>query len=736
MKTKSSPSRAFVPDVLAGYMVSPGLFALVVLGMSYQAGFNLFVPLMTRHVFDSVLPAHDAAGLRVVAISLVAALAGRVVVSTSQEWWMARLAARAMAARRAQMFERLQSQPSVFFGKFSAGDVLARFSSDLSVVETATSRALPRAMYSLINVVGGIGLMAAMDVRLAAGVLGLLTIAFLGPRRLSAGAVARNAARRDIESKLLVAVQESVALQAVVRALGLQPWTRRSYDDKLETYRADVTRATFASSAAETFTVVILSCVQLVVLCVGALLVIRDDMTAGQLIAYTTLIGTVAGNTFGLSSTLPPLIEGAGGLARINELFGDRVKPTGSEELPPVRGSIRLEDVTFSYAGERKVLHDLTLDIPAGSSAAFVGPSGSGKSTVLSMITRTNAPESGRVRIDGHDIASVKAESLYGQMAIVAQESLLFDTTIRENIRTGRLDATDAEIEQAARKAEIHDAIVAMPRGYDTPVGERGAQLSGGQRQRVAIARAMVRDPRLLVLDEATSALDPGTEAAVSKTLVEFGRGRTVLAVTHRLSTVADFDCIFVLRDGVLVERGSHQELLARAGVYRQLWDKQQGVSVKGANQATLTPALLATIPLFAALDDQARTRLASCFVSMTYGRDHELFRIGDPGDAFYVIARGQVVIELPNGVTRVLGDGDSFGEIALLDSRPRTATARARTDCTMLLLPRQPFHDLLEQEPAIAAALQKKAADYLSVTDGPSIGETSRSPGSDHPRR
>jgi ATP-binding cassette subfamily B protein len=296
---------------------------------------------------------------------------------------------------------------------------------------------------------------------------------------------------------------------------------------------------------------------------------------------------------------------------------------------------------------------------------------------------------------------------------------VLLNTTIRKNIRVGRLPATDEEVEAAARMAEMHEPILAMTRGYDTLAGERGGNLSGGQRQRIAIARAILRDPRLLVLDEATSALDPATEEAVSRIFDELADGRTVISVTHRLATVKGYDRIFVMKDGALAEWGRHDELVARGGIYQELWTKQSGVSVGADGEASVTPELLATMPLLSSLHHAARHELAGRFVTLTCSAGAELFHVGDPGDAFYVIARGRVRIDVPlidRNVERVLSEGDSFGEIALLSDAPRTASARAVTPCTLLLLPRASFAQMVAKHPAVAARLRAKAEAHQAA--------------------
>jgi ATP-binding cassette subfamily B protein len=236
----------------------------------------------------------------------------------------------------------------------------------------------------------------------------------------------------------------------------------------------------------------------------------------------------------------------------------------GAVALPRLQSEIVLEDVSFSYTGEQSQLRNLNLRIPRGCKVGLVGPSGSGKSTVLNLILRLYDPESGCVRIDGRDVREVTRESLLAQIGVVFQESFLFNTSIRENIRLGKQDATDAEVEAAARGAEIHDFIESLPQGYDTHAGERGGLISGGQRQRIAIARATIRDPAILLLDEATSALDPATESAILTTLYRLAAGRTMIFATHRLDSLADADIVFVLEDGRVAASGSPRELLAQ----------------------------------------------------------------------------------------------------------------------------------------------------------------------------
>jgi ATP-binding cassette subfamily B protein len=258
----------------------------------------------------------------------------------------------------------------------------------------------------------------------------------------------------------------------------------------------------------------------------------------------------------------------------------------GAPDLPPITNDIAFDRVTFQYEGSQTpVLDNLSLKLDVGKRIAIVGPSGSGKSTLLNLILRLYVPDEGRVAIDGVDIRKVTRESLRRSMAVVFQENMLFNMSIRENIHLGKEGATDEEVEEAAKKAEIHRYIMSLPQKYDTPVGERGDTLSGGQRQRIAIARAIIRNPSVLLLDEATSALDQTTEAAINRTLMKVAEGRTMIWSTHRLTSVVDMDEIIVISGGKAIERGSHAELLAKGGVYRKLWDDQGHAPHNAAGQ-------------------------------------------------------------------------------------------------------------------------------------------------------
>jgi len=317
----------------------------------------------------------------------------------------------------------------------------------------------------------------------------------------------------------------------------------------------------------------------LVVLAIGAYLATKGQITIGTFVTFESAFWEVSYNIAHLMHFIPVSIQAAAAVRHIQELLDEPTRGAdrpGAPDLPRITNDITFDRVTFQYEGSQTpVLDNLSLKLNVGKTIAIVGPSGSGKSTLLNLILRLYVPDEGRVTIDGVDIRKVTRQSLRKSMAVVFQENMLFNMSIRENIRLGKEGATDEEVEEAARKAEIHRYIMSLRQKYDTSVGERGDTLSGGQRQRIAIARAIVRNPSVLLLDEATSALDQTTEAAINRTLLKVAKGRTMIFSTHRLTSVVDMDEIIVISGGKAIERGSHQKLLAANGVYRRLWDDQ-----------------------------------------------------------------------------------------------------------------------------------------------------------------
>ena len=692
---------------------------LILLGLLLEMAFAAAVPMSFRYLLDVVLPRRDERALTAIVIALGV---GALVVAAGglgRDYLYARLTAGVLHDLRVRLFNHLQALSMRYYRRASAGDVVAYFSGDLTAVEGAITTAVAWAVLPLLDVLCSNVLLFVLDWKLALVAMLIWPVALLGPRVFAPRAAAASYGKRQDEAGAAAVVQEITGAQSVVKAFGLAARAQASFARRNRALYQRSVRLSFLSAMVERSAGVGILALQVVIVGAGAFLAYRGRISVGTLVTFQTLFLTLSYSLSYVTQYVPQLMQAAGGLQRIEELLAEPVETRDvaeAAELPRGAGEVRFEEISFSYDGERADLDQVTLTVPAGASVAFVGGSGSGKSTLLSLLMRFFEPASGHIRIDGHDVREVRRASQLEQMAVVLQENVLFNTTLRENIRMGRLTATDAEIEEAARLAEVDDFIRSLPEGYETEAGERGGRLSGGQRQRIALARAIVRDPRILLLDEATSALDPVTEAAINATLARLGQGRTVISVTHRLASAVHADRIFVLNQGKLVEQGSHHELLAREGVYARLWQKQHGFSLsEDGERAAVTGERLCAVPLFRGLDAEMLERIAARFVTEMYPADREVVREGDPGDRFYVIVRGRVNVEREsaNGPTKVavLSDGDHFGEIALLRNTPRNATIRTTQPTVLLSLPRDSFLRLLDTAPALREQLEGSVA-------------------------
>jgi ATP-binding cassette subfamily B protein len=523
---------------------------------------------------------------------------------------------------------------------------------------------------------------------------------------------------------MLAELNEAVTGRAVIKGFGLERPIRGRFVERLITLSRTSMRAAFLSSLLERSASGGILLLQVGVLGVGGTMAYRGSLTVGALVAFQSLFLSMSAALFYLAQFVPTLSTAAASLCRLDEIMQEPSHITEAPSprpLPALTDAITVDGVAFSHDADTPTIEGVSLTIQSGESVALVGPSGSGKTTLLGLLLRFHDPDVGAVRYDGVDLRHASRADLVRQVAVVFQDCFLFNVSLRENIRFGRLDATDVEVEAAARDAEIHDFIMSLPRGYATPAGEGGAALSGGQRQRIAIARALVRNPAVLFLDEATSALDPGAEAAIRRTIARVSRGRTVVSVTHRLSSAMDFDRLFVLDRGRLAGVGTHRSLLAEGGLYASLWRKQSGLQLsEDGTQAAVTVDRLREIPLLSTLEESLLDRLANeRLVSESVPAGRAVVIEGDPGDKFFIVVRGSLAVTRstvgsPAATPRrlaVLQDGDHFGEIALIRNVPRTATVTTLSDTTLLSLQRGHFTALLDQAPGLRDLLQSKLA-------------------------
>ena len=555
-----------------------GRLAAVLALIALSAGLGMLSPFLLRDVLDVAIPQDDDVLLAELVAGMIAVSVATGVLGVGQTWLSNVVGQKVMHDLRAKVYRHLQRLSLAFFTRTRTGEIQSRIANDIGGVQNVVTSTATSIVSSVTTVIATVIAMALLDWRLALFSLGLTPIFVLMARRVGNQrrkiATTRQGAMADISSL----VQESLSVSGIL--LGKTMGRGGELADRFERESARLADLEVRSRMAGRW---VMASIQTSFAVMPALVYLFAGLTPGAvtigtLVAFTTLqtrlfwpIQQLLGVGVDIQTSMA-LFE------RVFEYLDLEVDlREGDRELHGVRGDLRFDDVWFRY-DEEPTLQGVDLSVPAGGKLALVGETGSGKTTVGYLAARLYDPERGTVRLDDVDLRELRFGSLADAIGVVSQETYLFHASVRENLRFARPEATDDEIEEAARAAQIHDTIAALPEGYDTVVGERGFRFSGGERQRIAIARTILRNPPVLVLDEATSALDVQTERAVGEALERLAEGRTTIVIAHRLSTVRDADQIAVLDRGVVAERGTHEELVAAAGRYAELVARDEGV--------------------------------------------------------------------------------------------------------------------------------------------------------------
>ncbi|WP_437289887.1 ABC transporter ATP-binding protein [Sorangium sp. So ce406] len=574
------PGRAHLRRLLSLARPELGKLALGTLFLAIGSGISLLFPQAIRKIIDDALgpgssvDAIDGAALWLALLIVVQAVAVAlryVLFSTAGERVVARL--------RAQLFEHLLRQEVAFFDDHRTGELTNRLASDTTVLQSAVSVNVSMALRYAASVIGGVAFLFYTSPRLTLLMLAVVPVVAIGS--VAYGRRVRRLSRsvQDALARASEVAEEALSGVRTVRAFAGEKREVERYAGRVsESFELARRRIRASASFMGIVTFAGYSAAALV-LWYGGHLVVAGRMTLGGLTSFLVYTIVVAFALGGLSDLWADFMKATGAAERIFDLL-DRepaMADAGGVQPHAVQGSLDLQRVRFSYPTRRDVpvLKGIDLSVRPGEVIALVGPSGAGKSTIASLLLRLYDPDDGRILLDGRDLRELAPTWLRRQIGIVAQEPLLFATSVADNIRYGRENATDEEVEAAARAANAHDFILRFPAGYQTLVGERGVQLSGGQKQRVAIARAMLKDPRILVLDEATSALDAESEHLVKGALDALMKGRTTLIIAHRLSTVMGADRVLVMDGGTIVQSGAHAALIAQDGLYRRLVERQ-----------------------------------------------------------------------------------------------------------------------------------------------------------------
>jgi ATP-binding cassette subfamily B protein len=554
-----------------------GRLAAVLALIALSAGLGMLSPFLLRDVLDKAIPEDDDVLLAELVAGMIAVSVATGVLGVGQTWLSNVVGQKVMHDLRAKVYRHLQRLSLAFFTRTRTGEIQSRIANDIGGVQNVVTSTATSIVSSVTTVIATVIAMALLDWRLALFSLGLTPFFVLLARRVGDQrrriAKTRQGAMADISSL----VQESLSVSGIL--LGKTMGRSDELADRFERESARLADLEVRSRMAGRW---VMASIQTSFAVMPALVYLFAGLTPGAvtigtLVAFTTLqtrlfwpIQQLLGVGVDIQTSMA-LFE------RVFEYLDLEVDlREGDRDLHGVTGDLRFEDVWFRY-GEEPTLEGVDLDVPAGSKLSLVGETGSGKTTVGYLAARLYDPESGVIRLDGTDLRELRFGALADAVGVVSQETYLFHASVRDNLRFARPEATDEQIEEAARAAQIHDTIAALPEGYETVVGERGFRFSGGERQRIAIARTILRNPPVLVLDEATSALDVQTERAVGEALERLAEGRTTIVIAHRLSTVRDADQIAVLDRGVVAERGTHEELVAAGGRYADLVARDEG---------------------------------------------------------------------------------------------------------------------------------------------------------------
>src|ERR1700674_3672226 len=570
-----------LPHVWALIKPRRGILALGLLLMAVNRVAGLILPASTKYLVDDVIGKHHIRLLTPIVLAVLAATVIQGLTSFTLTQLLSKSAQKMIADLRRQVQEHVGRLPVAYYDVNKTGSLVSRIMSDVEGVRNLIGTGLVEFVGGVMTAILSLVILLRISVTMTVIAFTVLLVFGIGLNKAFTTIRPIFRARPKITAEVTGRLTESLGGVRVVKGYHAEEREEKIFSAGVQRLLDNVLKTLTATSIMSLSAAALMGLVSAVVMFMVAHRILAGTMTLGTFLTYSIFLGLLVAPVFQIVAIGTQITEAITGLERTREILDEKIEdeaPGRVVKLPRISGQIVMEDVNFAYDSRKEVLHDINLCAEPGTVTALVGPSGAGKSTIIGLIAAFYVPSSGRVLVDGIDLSTVKLNSYRTQLGVVLQETFLFDGTIRENVAFARPNATEEEILAACQIARVDEFAESFENKYDTVVGERGVKLSGGQKQRVSIARAILADPRILILDEATSSLDSESEALIQEGLTELMRGRTTFVIAHRLSTIRRADTILVVEGGRIVERGRHEELLARGGRYFDLYTRQYGL--------------------------------------------------------------------------------------------------------------------------------------------------------------